>query len=105
MKNIFNNPKLYINQINDNIKNLKKINNINGKSFICVFFTKRCTAGCKFCFFKSNNKKLDDIQESYEMSEYGFEKFLKFVNDSNNGYLLISGGGEPFEKKNMFIKL
>lgn len=33
------------------------------------------------------------------MSDYGFERFIKFVNESNNGYLLISGGGEPFEKK------
>lgn len=23
---------------------------------------------------------------------------------SNNGYLLISGGGEPFEKKNTFLR-
>lgn len=76
----------------------------DGKSFICVFFTKRCRAGCKFCFFKSNNKKLNDINESYEMSDYGFERFLKFVNESNNGYLLISGGGEPFEKKEYVFK-
>ena len=98
MKNVFDNPKLFIKQINDNIK-INKTIKFNGKSFICVFFTKKCTAGCKFCFFKSNNRKLNDIAESYEMSDYGFERFIKFVNESNNGYLLISGGGEPFEKK------
>ena len=38
------------------------------------------------------------------MSDYGFERFIKFVNESNNGYLLISGGGEPFEKKNTFLE-
>lgn len=38
------------------------------------------------------------------MSDYGFERFLKFVNESNNGYLLISGGGEPFEKKEYVFK-
>lgn len=68
------------------------------------FFTKRCTAGCEFCFLKSNNRKLNDINESYEMSDYSFERFLKFVNEFNNGYLLISGGGEPFEKKNMYLR-
>lgn len=103
MKNIFDNPKIYIDQINNNIKINKKLK-FDGKSFICVFFTKRCTAGCKFCFFKSNNRKLNDINESYEMSDYGFERFLKFVNESNNGYLLISGGGEPFEKKEYVFK-
>lgn len=35
----------------------------------------------------------------FEFSDYGFEKFINFLNASNNGYLLISGGGEPFEKK------
>lgn len=103
MNNIFDNPKIYIEQINNSIKIDKKIK-LDGKSFICVFFTKRCTAGCKFCFFKSNNRKLNDINESYEMSDYGFERFLKFVNESNNGYLLISGGGEPFEKKEYVFK-
>lgn len=103
MNNIFDNPKIYIDQINNNIEINKKLK-FKGKSFICVFFTKRCTAGCEFCFFKSNNRKLNDINESYEMSDYGFERFLKFVNESNNGYLLISGGGEPFEKKNMYLR-
>lgn len=103
MNNIFDNPKIYIDQINNNIKINKKLK-FDGKSFICVFFTKRCRAGCKFCFFKSNNKKLNDINESYEMSDYGFERFLRFVNESNNGYLLISGGGEPFEKKEYVFK-
>ncbi len=103
MNNIFDNPKIYIDQINNNIEINKKLK-FNGKSFICVFFTKRCTAGCEFCFFKSNNRKLNDINESYEMSDYGFERFLEFVNESNNGYLLISGGGEPFEKKEYVFK-
>lgn len=103
MNNIFDNPKAYIDQINDNIRINKKLK-FDGKSFICVFFTKRCKAGCEFCFFKSNNRKLHDITESYEMSDYGFKQFLKFVNASNNGYLLISGGGEPFEKKEYVFK-
>ncbi|MCM1285741.1 MAG: 4Fe-4S cluster-binding domain-containing protein [Acetobacter sp.] len=103
--NVFSNPKYYIDTLLNNVKipEEKKIQ-LCGKSFICVFFTKRCRAGCSFCFFKSNNNKLNDIQESYEMSKYGFEKFLKFVSDSNNGYLLISGGGEPFEKPQFVIE-
>ena len=39
MKNVFDNPKLFIKQINDNIK-INKTIKFNGKSFICVFFTK-----------------------------------------------------------------
>lgn len=101
--NVFDNSKLYLDEITSTIR-VKDIDKLKGKSFICAFFTKKCRAGCKFCFFKSNFRGLDDIEESYQMSEEGFKNFIKFVNDSNNGYLLLSGGGEPFEKSDYVIR-
>lgn len=101
--NIFDNARLYLDEITSTIR-VRDINRLKGKSFICAFFTKRCRAGCKFCFFKSNFRGLDDIEESYQMTEFGFNKFIEFVNASNNGYLLLSGGGEPFEKSDYVIR-
>ena len=101
--NVFDNSKTYLDEITSNIR-VKDIERLKGKSFICAFFTKKCRAGCKFCFFKSNFRGLDDIEESYQMTEEGFKKFIDFVNESNNGYLLLSGGGEPFEKSDYVIR-
>lgn len=101
--NVFDNSKLYLDEITNNVR-VNNIERLKGKSFICAFFTKKCRAGCKFCFFKSNFRGLDDIEESYQMTEVGFKNFIKFVNDSNNGYLLLSGGGEPFEKSDYVIR-
>lgn len=101
--NIFDNSKFFLDKISKTAR-IKKINKLKGKSFICAFFTKKCRAGCKFCFFKSNFRGLDDIEETYQMTELGFKKFIDFVNQSNNGYLLLSGGGEPFEKSDFVIR-
>ena len=101
--NVFDNSKTYLDEITSNIR-INDIERLKGKSFICAFFTKKCRAGCKFCFFKSNFRGLDDIEESYQMTEEGFKKFIDFVNESNNGYLLLSGGGEPFEKSDYVIR-
>lgn len=101
--NVFDNSRKYLDEITT-IARIKDIEKLEGKSFICAFFTKKCRAGCEFCFFKSNFRGLDDIEESYQMTEDGFKNFIKFVNDSNNGYLLLSGGGEPFEKSDYVIR-
>ena len=101
--NVFDNSRKYLDEITSTAR-INNIEKLEGKSFICAFFTKKCRAGCKFCFFKSNFRGLDDIEESYQMTEEGFEKFIKFINDSNNGYLLLSGGGEPFEKSDYVIR-
>ena len=101
--NVFDNSRKYLDEITS-IARVDDIKKLEGKSFICAFFTKKCRAGCKFCFFKSNFRGLDDIEESYQMTEDGFKNFIKFVNDSNNGYLLLSGGGEPFEKSDYVIR-
>ena len=101
--NVFNNSKYYLDAITKETR-INDIEKLEGKSFICAFFTKKCRAGCKFCFFKSNFRELDDIEESYQMTEAGFKNFIKFINESNNGYLLLSGGGEPFEKSEYVIR-
>ena len=101
--NVFDNSRKYLDEITSTAR-IQDIEKLEGKSFICAFFTKKCRAGCKFCFFKSNFRGLDDIEESYQMTEDGFKNFIKFVNDSNNGYLLLSGGGEPFEKSDYVIR-
>ena len=63
-----------------------------------VFFTKFCDVQCSHCFFRSDNEGFELPREQYEFSREGFEKFIAFINASNNGYLSILGGGEPFKK-------
>ena len=86
MKNVFSNPRYYRDIIVDNVRvNEEKLRNFDGKSFACVFFTKFCNAGCPFCFFKSDTRKDGNPQEQFEFSRDGFEKFIEFINSSNNG--------------------
>lgn len=49
MNNIFDNPKIYIDQINNNIKINKKLK-FDGKSFICVFLQKDVRQVANFAF-------------------------------------------------------
>lgn len=44
-------------------------------------------------------------QEQCEFSDYGIDKFIEFINQSNNGYLLVIGGGEPFKKYEQILKI
>lgn len=39
------------------------------------------------------------IEEKYQFSEYGEERLIKFINNSNNSYVMMSGGGEPMIHK------
>lgn len=97
--NPFEIPQAYITQIIENVRipeSKRKV--FEGKSLASIFLTKFCDAGCAHCFFKSGKDKVTFPQEQYEFSDYGFEKFIKFINASNNGYLLVIGGGEPFKK-------
>lgn len=109
MENIFNNPEYY-RKILLNKKDLIKIDKAlyQGKSLICVFFTSYCNVGCPFCFFHSpimrkNENIYNDIENKF--NEIGINKFIKFVNTANCGYLQISGGGEPFLEKDAIIKV
>lgn len=99
MKNIFNFPGEFKEEIIKKIRIPKEKRKIfNGQSVICVYFTKFCDATCPFCAFESGMRKFQIPKERSEFSDFGFERFITFLNKSNNKYLLISGGGEPFEK-------
>ncbi len=97
--NLFGIPQTYITQIIENVRvpeGKRKV--FAGKSLASIFLTKFCDAGCAHCFFKSGKDKIVYPQEQCEFSDYGFERFIEFINASNNGYLLVIGGGEPFKK-------
>ena len=97
--NIFNNPKEYLEylkmvRIPKEIMEEKKLEH-SGKSMLCAWITKLCPAKCSACFFKSNMYKDNAPSEKYELSDIGLENLIKFINKSNNSYLMLSGGGEP----------
>lgn len=104
MQNIFNSPNIYRKSILES-NNLVQYDtsSYGGKSFICLFLTRFCGVGCPFCFFKSpSNQGTSDIRDSFTAE--GTDKFIKFANDANVGYLQISGGGESFLKKKALLK-
>lgn len=97
--NVFDNPMYYINEITSKVRiNRKFAKEFTGKSIASIFPTKFCDAGCPHCFFRSDKDQFCVPQEQFEISDYGLEKFIEFINLSNNGYLLVIGGGEPFKK-------
>jgi hypothetical protein len=104
MENIFNSPAMYrkfILECNNLVKYDAKP--YRGKSFICLFLTRFCGVGCPFCFFKSPpNEGSSDIKDSF--TKEGTEKFIKFANEANVGYLQISGGGESFLKRKALLQ-
>ncbi|MBP6951584.1 MAG: hypothetical protein KBD36_02755 [Alphaproteobacteria bacterium] len=104
MKNIFNSPALYRKYILESNNLIHyNITPYSGKSFICLFLTRFCGVGCPFCFFKSPpNQGSSDIQDSF--TDEGVNKFIKFANEANVGYLQISGGGESFLKKKALLR-
>ncbi len=104
--NIFYTPEKYINEIIQNVRiPNKKRKKFEGKSLASIFLTKFCDAGCAHCFFKSGKDLKKDPQEQFEFSDYGTDKFIEFINKSNNGYLLVIGGGEPFKKYDQILKI
>lgn len=97
--NIFDNPNKYVQEIVSKVRiGEDKLKRFNGKTMAFVFFTKFCDVQCSHCFFRSDNEGFDLPREQYEFSREGFENFIEFINHSNNGYLSILGGGEPFKK-------
>ena len=98
-KNIFDEPNKYIQEIVAKVRiRQDKLKEFKGKTMAFAFFTKFCDVQCSHCFFRSDNEGFDLPREQYELSREGFEKFIAFINSSNNGYLSILGGGEPFKK-------
>ncbi len=108
MVNIFDEPQKYRSMLNDiEWISPSKTKRISGKSLICVFFTSYCVVGCPFCFFKSPlPQKRGDFRErkDYAFDKERLERFIKFANDANVGYLQISGGGEPFLELDCIIE-
>ncbi|MEG2270572.1 MAG: SIR2 family protein [Bacilli bacterium] len=100
MKNIFNTPKEYINEListrvfpTEMVEKSKS--EYNGKSMMCAWITKLCPLECEKCFFKSNMNHRYMLEEEYQLSKEGIQKLIAFVNASNSGYLMLSGGGDP----------
>lgn len=101
MKNIFDRPCYHIEQIKKVKIDSAKRKKFNSKSMLCAWVTKLCPAHCKSCFFKSDMYHEGIPAEKYQFSQYGVEKLIKFINDSNNSYLMLSGGGEPMVRKDI----
>lgn len=99
MERIFNNSKFYLEQIKSISVPEVKRKVFEGKSMITVWLTKLCPANCEHCFSRSNMHRISGIEEKYQFSEYGVERLIKFINDSNNSYVMMSGGGEPMIHK------
>jgi organic radical activating enzyme len=75
-----------------------------GKSLVCLFLTRFCGVGCPFCFFKSSPVwRKENIEDQF--SDEGIEKVIKFAEKANLGYLLVSGGGEPLDKKRHILEI
>ena len=101
MKNIFDRPCYYIEQVKKVRVPEKKRKKFNSKSMLCAWVTKLCPARCESCFFKSNMYHNGVPDEKYQFSQYGVDRLIKFINDSNNSYLMLSGGGEPMVRKDI----
>lgn len=99
MLNVFDRPCYYIEQIKKICVPAEKRKKFNSKSMLCAWVTKLCPAHCESCFFKSNMYRDGVPDEKYQFSEYGLDRLIKFINDSNNSYLMLSGGGEPMVRK------
>lgn len=106
MENIFENPKKYIQRLQKiQLIDTKRSNEFSGKSIAVIFLTKYCNADCKFCIYKSSKGGIQEKTKENELNEIGIQRSIDFINSSNIGYLLISGGGEPFFKINHIFTL
>ncbi len=99
MENVFLNPTMYIKKLRKiQLLNVKRDIEFPGKSIAVIFLTRYCNADCKFCIYKSPIKQINKNSRENELDKIGIGKCIEFINKSNIGYLLISGGGEPFLK-------
>ena len=105
MMNIFDRPCYHIKQIKKVRIPKGKRKKFNSKSMLCAWVTKLCPARCESCFFKSNMYHDGTPDEKYQFSEYGVDRLIQFINDSNNSYLMLSGGGEPMVRKNIVNRI
>lgn len=105
MKNIFDRTCYHIEQVKKVHISEKKRKKFNSKSMLCAWVTKLCPAHCESCFFKSNMYHDGIPDEKYQFSEYGTDRLIQFINDSNNSYLMLSGGGEPMVRRDIVNKI
>lgn len=100
--NPFDHPGFFRQKIIANIKFTPRIH-YNGRGFICALITSRCHVGCEDCMFFSN---MSEGKNSYNtMSPQRISNLMKLVQDSNTGYLLVSGGGEGFLEPNLMYQI
>lgn len=104
--NIFECPEQYIQEIVDKIRiPEEKRKKFPGKTMAFLFLTKFCDVECAHCFFKSRKNVNNEHSKEYEFTEEGLDKVIEFINKSNNGYLSVLGGGEPFNRFDYILKL
>lgn len=101
-QNIFENPLHYLDILKS--KPLIKVDmqeRHDGKSLAVIFLTRYCKVGCTHCIYHSKPKFRNNIQvkEKDEFTHEGIKNTVQFINSANVEYLLIAGGGEPFEKE------
>lgn len=104
--NIFDDPEKYIKEIVEKVRipeNKRKI--FSGKTMAFLFLTKFCDVECAHCFFKSRKNVDNKHSKEYELTEEGLNKVIDFLNASNNGYLSVLGGGEPFNRFDYILEL
>ncbi|SEM85327.1 radical SAM protein [Lihuaxuella thermophila] len=106
--NIFDWPKRYLDIIRSKpLIPLDKQKRHDGKSIVVVLPTRFCKVGCTHCFCHSKPKMRDNIclDEKNELSWDGCSKVIQFINSADVEYMLIAGGGEPFEKEDFIYYL
>lgn len=75
-----------------------------GKAFMALFLTRYCSLECKFCMYHSKARS-DNTVAYYEHDKKTVQNAINFINSSGNlAYLLIAGGGEPFECYNCMLQ-
>lgn len=102
--NIFDNPQWTRERmLANNLLPFAK-NTYNGKSLACIFLTRFCSTGCPFCYYTSKPAWRPRTIED-QFSDEGIEKFIAFSEKANLGYLLVSGGGEPFNQRKHLLEI
>lgn len=104
--NIFKYPEKYIKEIVTKVRvpeNKRK--QFPGKTMAFLFLTKFCDVECAHCFFKSRKNVDNKHSKEYELTEEGLNKVIDFINNSNNGYLSVLGGGEPFNRFDYILEI
>lgn len=100
--NQFTQPKIMRKMILDYVRVIPNIK-FNGKGFICALINSRCHVGCAHCMFASNMAEEKNIFNT--MSSMRVRNLMQLVRDANTGYLLVSGGGEPFLEPSLMYQI